>query len=202
MLLRSKWAFEKRDQGPPLGGVSFLVNTVATGWHRRRAGWWRLQTCVRQLELLGGASLCLLGGCGAEGGCHSLLCVQALEGSGVRGWRLFAKLSASWAGQDWHLTRSGVCVLVDRDCVGHVLGVVWGPLRPWVRIPEEAGCVGLQLSRYLLCLPRRSRILTRSPGKERRIGFLSSGLIIWARRPHHHFFNFVLKAVAASVIKH
>lgn len=32
------------------------------------------------------------------------------------------------------VTYGGVSV-VGRVCVGHVLDVAWGPLRPWIRIP-------------------------------------------------------------------
>lgn len=42
-------------------------------------------------------------------------------------------MPAGRAGQDGHLMRSSVCA-VD-VCVGHVLGVAWGTLRPWVRVP-------------------------------------------------------------------
>lgn len=39
--------------------------------------------------------------------------------------------------------------------------------------------MGPQLSSCLLCLPRRSQILTRNPRKGRRMGSLSSGIRIW-----------------------
>lgn len=61
------------------------------------------------------------------------------RGLALEARRPFAELSECQqagqgrAGQDGHLIRSSVCAVDVR--VGRVLGVAWGTLRPWVRIP-------------------------------------------------------------------
>lgn len=90
------------------------------------------------------ARICLEGDasgpCTAQGGCHPLLCVQALQGSGLRGQKSLCRseFQRDRASDVWAYKCVWACkcmCVVGHLCLEHIYGVVWGPLRQWVQIP-------------------------------------------------------------------